>query len=433
MSQRSLSRDITGVMGSNVFAVLNSFVIDVVLSRYLGPEGRGIYTSLLVVPLIAVSFTMMGIRRSAVFHLGQKLFDTDRIVSGVIQLLLISSALAMAISIVGFVYFLPKGANVLMAAIAVITIPVKLMLIYSGGIFLGKEQFRRSNLTNWLPLMFNLAGVVVFVVMIKLSVLGALLALLISNMAVAFISLKLLLKDHSISLLPDKKVIGSLVNLGVVYAVAVMVMQLNYRIDILFLQKLSSIQQVGYYSLGVAISEQLWQLPTAIGIVVLSRTANTASENVLNADVARLIRLSFLAICLMGVALYFIIPFLLPFIYGGRFIPSVSVVRAMLPGIVFFVIPRILNSRFAGVGKPQLMLWVFVPALLMNVALNFMLIPLYGGIGAAWASNVSYIAGAVALLIVFSVKMNFPFREIITFRAADFAVFQKLISNIRKR
>jgi O-antigen/teichoic acid export membrane protein len=385
------------------------------------------YTSLLIVPLIAVSFTMMGIRRSAVFHLGQNIFNANRIVSGVMQLLLLTSILAMIISAVGFLFFKPEGVNIYMIMISILTIPVKLTLIYSGGIFLGKQQFQRSNLTNWLPLLFNLAGVMIFVILLRMTVLGALLALFISNLAVAGISIRKLANEHSISFRPDKKVIGSLVNLGVIYAVAVMVMQLNYRVDILFLQKLSTIQQVGYYSLGVAISEQLWQLPTAIGIVVLSRTANSADEAVLNADVARLVRLSFLAILLLGTALYFLIPFLLPFIYGGRFIPSVSVVRAMLPGIIFFVIPRILNSRFAGVGKPQLLLWVFVPALLVNAALNFWLVPLYGGIGAAWASNVSYIGGAISLIVLFSVKMNFPLNEILIFRSSDFAVFTKYL------
>jgi len=430
MTQRSLTRDITGVLGSNVFAVFNSFVIDVVLSRYLGPEGRGLYTSLLVVPLIAVSFTMMGIRRSAVFHLGQKLFDTDRIVSGVMQLLLITSLLAMIISLAGYIFFLPEGAGTFMVVLAIFTIPVKLALIYSGGIFLGKEQFRRSNLTNWLPLAFNLAGVIAFVVLMRLSVAGALLALLISNFVVAMLSFRMLAKDHHISLVPDRKVISSLVNLGVVYALAVMVMQLNFRVDILFLQKLSTLQQVGYYSLGVAISEQLWQLPTAIGIVVLSRTANSQNTDVLNSDVSRLIRLSFLAVLILAAALYFIIPLVLPFFYGGRFIPSVSIVRAMLPGIVFFVIPRILNSRFAGVGKPFLLLWIFVPALLLNMVLNFWLIPVYGAIGAAWASNVSYISGAVALIIVFSVRMNVPFKEIVTYQAADFLFLRKLFTKI---
>ncbi len=427
MPQRSLTRDITGVLSSNVFAVINSFIIDVVISRYLGPEGRGMYTSLLIVPLIAVSFTMMGIRRSAVFHLGQKLFDSDRVVSGVVQLLLLTSFLAMLLSSVGFLFFTPEGADIYMILISILTIPVKLALIYSAGVFLGKQQFRRSNLTNWLPLLLNLAGVVIFVILLRMTVLGALFALFISNLAVAYISIRTLAKEYHISFHPDKKVIGSLVNLGVIYAVAVMVMQLNYRIDILFLQKLSSLQQVGYYSLGVAISEQLWQLPTAIGIVVLSRTANSADETVLNADVARLIRLSFLAILLLGIALYFVIPFLLPFIYGGMFIPSVSIVRTMLPGIIFFVIPRILNSRFAGVGKPQLLLWVFIPALLVNAALNFWLVPLYGGIGAALASNVSYIGGAIALIVLFSVKMNIPLHEIITYRSSDFAIFIKYL------
>jgi len=41
----------------------------------------------------------------------------------------------------------------------------------------------------------------------------------------------------------------SMIKLGLVNAIAIFVMQLNYRMDILMLKQLSSYEQVGYYSL----------------------------------------------------------------------------------------------------------------------------------------------------------------------------------------
>ena len=429
MPRRSFARDITGVLGSNVFAVLIGFLIDVVLSRKLGPSGRGLYASVLVIPLLVVSFTMMGVRRSAVYHIGKKLYSDDRTVSGIIQVLWMTSLLAMLVSGLSFLYFKPVGLTLPLVLLAVASIPVRLVLSYASGIYLGKEQFKRSNLLNWLPLFLNLLGVLLFVAVIHWSVTGALLALLLSNLLVAMISLKQIFSEYRISFQPDREVILSLVRLGVVYAIALLIMQLNYKVDILLLQKLSTIDQVGYYSLGVAISDKLWQLPTAMGVVVLSRTANVLDEAQLNLSVSRLLRVSFILVLAAAVVLWFIIPYLLPLVFGGKFIPSVAVVRAMLPGIVIFVLPRILNSRFAGVGQPWVLIAIFVPALLVNILLNLVWIPLYGGVGAAWASNVSYAIGAVTLLIVYSLRMHVPFGEIFRFRKNDF----DLVRNFLKR
>lgn len=433
MAPRSFLKDISSVFGSNLLALTNAFLVDVILSRQLGPEGRGLYMSILVVPLIVVSFALLGIRRSAVFHLGKKTFDENRTVSGVLTLLIITSALAVIISGIALLITKPEGLTAPMAILALLTIPVKLILVYSGGIYIGKEEFRRSNLQVWVPQFLNLIGIIAFVWIVRWYVPGALLALLLANLAVAIISLNYLSRNYTIRIRLDSEVIGSLARMGIVYALAVVIMQLNYRVDILLLQKLSTLKEVGYYSLGVAISDKLWQLPSAIGLVVMSRSANTNDEYRLNRDVARLLRLSFLLVLAVAVILWLIIPWLLPLIFGSRFTPSVAIVQWMLPGILMFVIVRILSGRFAGQGQPLTLISIFVPALILNILLNFLWIPSHGGIGAAWASNVSYTAGALALLLVYSVKMQIPMYEIVRYRKSDFDFIANFLKRRRKQ
>ena len=433
MAQRSFLKDISGVFASNILAIGSAFLIDIVLSRQLGPEGRGLYTSILVVPLIVTSFVMLGIRRSAVFHLGNRVFDENRTVSGILSLLMITSLMAILITGISLLVMIPKGLTLPMAILALLSIPVKLILVYSGGIYIGKEEFKRSNIQVWLPVFYNLVGIILFVALIKWSVTGALLALFLANLAVAVRSLLYLSATYAIRLRWDKEVWISLAKMGVVYALAVVIMQLNYRVDLLLLQKLSTLREVGYYSLGVAISDKLWQLPSAIGLVVMSRSANMAETARLNRDVAKLVRVSFLIVLVASILLWLVIPYLLPFFFGNRFIPSIGIVRMMLPGILMFVIVRILSGRFAGAGEPKLLIGLFAPVLLVNIVLNLFWIPQYGGMGAAMATNVSYTLGALGMLLIFSVKMKVSFAEIIFYKRSDFDFVQKITNRIRKK
>lgn len=433
MARRSFLKDISSVFASNILAIVSALLIDIVLSRQLGPEGRGLYASIVVVPLIVASFVILGIRRSAVYHLGKKVFDADRTVSGIISLLVITSILAIIISGTAFLILLPEGLTWPMAILALLSIPVKLILVYSGGIFIGNEDFKRSNLQVWLPLFYDLIAILIFVALLKWSVSGALLAFFLANMLVSAMSLRYLSKTFKIRIKWDQEVISSLSKIGIVYAVAVVIMQLNYRVDILLLQELSTMKEVGYYSLGVAISDKLWQLPSAIGLVVMSRSANVEDTNRLDRDVAKLVRISFLIVLLSAIILWLVIPYLLPLFYGVKFAPSIGVVRLMLPGIIMFVIVRILSGRFAGSGQPKLLIGLFVPVLLVNIILNLFWIPEYGSLGAAMATNVSYTLGAIGILILFSVKMKIPFSELLIYRRSDFDFIKKIATRFRKK
>ena len=77
-------------------------------------------------------------------------------------------------------------------------------------------------------------------------------------------------------------------------------------------------------------------------------------------------------------------------------------------------------------GKPQIAIYTFLPALVINFILNLFLIPRYGGIGAAWATNASYAAGSIVFVIIYSRMVKMPLREIFRYRTSDFYFFRDL-------
>ena len=72
MAQRSYLHDIMSVFGSNVAVTAGSLLIGIILSRILGAAGYGLYSSIIVVPIIVIGFTQLGIRRATMYHLAAK-------------------------------------------------------------------------------------------------------------------------------------------------------------------------------------------------------------------------------------------------------------------------------------------------------------------------------------------------------------------------
>jgi O-antigen/teichoic acid export membrane protein len=192
------------------------------------------------------------------------------------------------------------------------------------------------------------------------------------------------------------------------------------------LKKMSSLEEVGYYSLATQIAEQLWHIPYAIETIILSRSANTKDNKFVNKTVASIFRVSLLIGVVGCILLFFVSPFLIPLIFGSEYVQSVPLIQAILPGILMLVAFRILNSRLIGMGKPQNAIWTFLPALLLNIGLNLLWIPKYGALGSAWATNVSYGAGSLVFIFLYAKKIKMPLLEIFTYRKSDFYFFRDI-------
>jgi len=433
VAKRSFFQDILSVFGSSLSVTISNLLIGIMLSRILGAAGFGIYSSIIVVPIIVIGFTQFGIRRSTIYHIGNKILPEENIISALFLLLLWASAISIIICGITFFFYGARNYDPMIIGIVLLTIPLLLANIFAGGVYLGKEDIRNANMINAGPTILTLLFTVIFVWVFPLNVLGAFIGIALANLfSFGFVFRTLFLKAKvRINWKYQEPVMKSMIKLGLVNAIAIFVMQLNYRMDILMLKQLSTIEQVGYYSLGTQIAEQLWHIPFAIEMIILSRSANTTDNQLLHKTVASIFRVSLMIGIAGSLIIFFVVPFALPLIFGKEFTPTVEMIQTILPGILILVGFRILNSRLTGMGKPQVAIYTFVPALIVNFILNLILLPRYGGIGAAWATNASYAVGSIAFLFAYARITQMSIIDIFTYRKSDFYFFRDIKSMIQ--
>lgn len=430
MAKRRFTRDVIGVFNSNVFSIIAGLLGSIILARVLGPDKFGIFTALVIIPMIVVSLTHLGIRGSAIFYVGKGKYDKNELISSIMLLLVIASFLGMIISAVAYWIYDSADFTLLLTGLVLLVIPGRLAIVYFGGVFLGNDEVKRANQMNWITNAFNLLLILVFVWGMGLEILGAVLAFMVSGSLVAIYGLYLLLTEFRIRLKFHREIVFSLLKLGILFSVAFFILQLNYRIDILLLEKLLSAEEVGIYSIGASVAEQLWQLPLAIGIVVFSRTAGAKEQSEMTQTTGVLLRLSFLFSLGLAALMFFLVPYLVPLIFGAEYIPSIRIIQLILPGIIMVVMFRILSGHLSGLGRPDVTLYVFLPALVLNILLNLWWIPDYGGEGAAMATNVSYAAGSIGYLIMYSRILKVPVKDILLVKRSDFKEIRSLINRV---
>jgi O-antigen/teichoic acid export membrane protein len=418
---RSFYRNIISVLGSNAFAFITSIGIGIIISRFLGPEGRGIYELLMVIPTIFVLFVKFGARQSVIFHIGIRKFSLKAISDSIFLIFFISSFLGIVATFISFIYLKPTDTNWIMMALAILTIPVRLSLVFSRGFFLGNNFYKQANFLKWAPVVFNFFSLLVFIWLFRRHKIEAsLFALFTSNILLAFYALKEVFKEVKPAFKFNKKAFNSVLKLGFTYALSLLILQLNYRLDIIILYKLQGFKDVGFYTLGVHFAEVLWEIPMIMSLIVISRSNAESSYSRLNETSMKLLRVSLVAAFGLGLVVYFFAPYIIPFFYGSAFRPSITLARMLLPATFIFIVFRVLTNRLAADGKMHTAMLTTILMLGLNVYLNFLWIPIHGPQGAAYATFASYIFGTLMIIVVYSLKMRTSILKIFLFQKSDF-------------
>src|SRR5690606_33684852 len=228
--------------------ILAGLGTSIITARYIGPEGNGIIASLLVYPSLFMSIGSLGIRQSTTYFLGKGIYEEVKIRTAITQIWFLTTILSVVVSYVLMRYYSSSGENHLWVILALLPIPFSLFNTYNSGIFLGKNDVGTFNRINWIPSLIVLLGTVCLVMAFNLGVSGAMAATIGGPLFMFFV---LLFKNKFIqafSLRIDWKIIKSMLSLGVVYAVSLLIINLNYKVDIILLDKLSTPFEMGIYS-----------------------------------------------------------------------------------------------------------------------------------------------------------------------------------------
>lgn len=173
---------------------------------------------------------------------------------------------------------------------------------------------------------------------------------------------------------------------------------LNYRLDLFILAAFASRADVGRYSLAVSLTMLAWLAPSAIGQVLLPRTASLDSDaaagTVTRADadesVARVIRHTVLLQVPTAIVVATLLLVGVPLIYGDAFHQTIALGFWLLPGVLIASVAKVVSPVVTGRGYPIYSVYNVLITVPVTLILYFVMIPTLGATGAAIASSASY-------------------------------------------
>jgi O-antigen/teichoic acid export membrane protein len=171
-----------------------------------------------------------------------------------------------------------------------------------------------------------------------------------------------------------------------------------HRFDQVLLHALSTNREVGNYTAAVNLTEIFGVLPVALmssAFPILCRVSHHPDDfsRYLGFCYRSLISVVF-AVCL---AVSFVAVPIVQLFFGRDFAGSARILAVLIWSEVFVFFGVIISNALIAAGLEKYSMATTAGGALLNVGLNFLLIPRLGALGAAWATNLSYaVAGMLA-------------------------------------
>jgi PST family polysaccharide transporter len=197
---------------------------------------------------------------------------------------------------------------------------------------------------------------------------------------------------NQISKKPSKQSVASLFHQGKWLLLSGIAAVLYLKIDQIMLASFHGTEQVAYYAAAAKLSEFWYVFPLLIAnafnpkIIELKQQSDENYKNFLLTILSFMVAIALL----ISLIMYSLATPLISFIYGHEYQSSASILSIHIFASVFIFQRAILSKWLIIESYYKFSLMSHGAGAISNILLNLLLIPAYGGIGAAWATLLSY-------------------------------------------
>lgn len=164
------------------------------------------------------------------------------------------------------------------------------------------------------------------------------------------------------------------------------------RIDQIMLGTMVSQKSVGIYSAAVRISEIWHFIPKIILISITPYLINFYNKDIkkFRFEVIKFIKLNIFISLVISIFIYLFSEIIVSILFGQNYVDSIQIVKIHIWSTILVSI-GVISSQWYILSNNQMysFIYIFLGAI-VNVILNFYLIPIYGASGAAVATLISY-------------------------------------------
>lgn len=397
---------------SQVLSIVLNLVSAVVLARWLGPSGKGVFSILLsTTALLAVAYGVGSVPAMSTW-VSRKLvgLDTAFVVSLAIA---VCAAVLSYLTITLVPHLTPEGITPWSVCAMVGTIVLSQLQMAAAQ---GRGAVTSIAINSVLSLLVQLVLIAAISRAVSSGPREAVYAWLVSQnfgTAVAWINARSGEGRPRISRIVDGR---GMLRFGWAAMPAQILTATNARLDIIILGVIAASAVAGYYSLATTGSQLLLLVPAAAA----QAFASEFGEGVSSEGLVQMLRMVFVVTLVLAALMGVFAGPVIHLILGAEYDPVIPMLWIMIPGMVLYSLVPLATSYFwhasTSAKEPNVIVGVSV---VIDVALLAILVPRFGAQGAALAASIAYFVSGLSCVGMLCRTLDCGFREVLVPRAAD--------------
>jgi len=384
---KRLSKDSLTYGFGSIVQFITSLLLLPIFTRIFSPSDYGIFDTISTVTSILILFLLMGLNSAVQRYYFDNQRDGNVIISTGFWFMAIISIVFCVILITNSVFLSnllfnnTKYSILIMVAIA--TTPIALLISY-----IKDTSPWRYNIIGLVEFLLGVSIIIFLVVVLKKGILGSLLGTLIASLialllGIIFIRSKIVFKF-------SYHYLKKLLAYGLPLVIASLAYWVINLVDRLFILKLSTLDQLGLYSIGNKISAVIVLPITALQLAWAPLIFSNYSKEGSDKLIIKTLTYSFLIFIFVSICLTTFSYDILRILAPSSYINATNVVGLLTLGLVFLGVSGILATGITIAKKTKYITLSTLIAAGINITLNFLLIPRWGMIGAAIATLFAY-------------------------------------------
>ena len=420
---------------AQIGAALIGIALSGLLGRTLGPKGLGTYASALLLSNLMVTLLEFGITYANVYHIASGDVNAHEVMRANIRIW--SAISVVGLTVAGVLIWLKgaawfPGIPMTLLVVGLISFPPNLLQFYCQSILQGYQDFKRFNLLTVIVQLTTFVVSAVLILGFHMGVGAALGAFLLGQILSLVITLWVL--RPYLRRTPETQTHASwweygrkAINYGWKQHLSAVIAYVNLRIDYFFVQMFLGQSLGGVYYAAIQMGEAMWIISKVVSTVLLPRLAQLRGQEETRQQLTPLItRIVLWATALASVCVALLArPFIMLVWRRPSFEPAAVVLWWLLPGIVMWSATRIIAYDFSARGRPELNSYLAGVVLVINVALNVILIPRIGMIGGAISTTVAYTANTFATVYLYRQFNDLPSWKLFILQREDFVLLRE--------
>lgn len=390
----SIRRNGFYTLGFSMIALACNFLTGVIGARALHPDGRGALTAIVASPGVAAWAFGMGAMEANSYGRATNPSDGPSLLSTWLLLLVPLGLFATGVLEFTLPIFLgAQSTHVLfLGRIWAPTVIVAILVQILNGTLLGAHDYLAYSLSRYIPSLIMAVLYLTFYLLGVFTVETALVATITASLLNIFVVSAWLAKKHHGLGTPSWRIAHSTFLYGLRAHGSNLGTMVNTRLDLLIMPAFLAAASVGLYSVGTNVSSIVIVIAGSLSPLVLAasagRTGRDGSHRVVMSGLTGTLVVAISLVAMISVSAG---P-LLAAIYGRAFLPSVTVLRLLLPGSIMLACAQVFWSGLNGLGRPGLSAITQVPAVVITVGGLLIFLKPYGIDAAAIVSSAAYTA-----------------------------------------